>query len=176
MAFIVPSTTSVRCIFASFGDRAPGRAKLNSPGVGDLPPFLTLLEINGKDTAVGCNASFIELHFIELHNERGLRLSECVYTQSARAVPRELCRLGLAIRGGYFYDQNPVPDAAFNLQVADANNHSVSVGLDLLCKDAGRFLGLLECGKLAGKFLNTCGCSEDCAPPQRQLCQLPLPG
>jgi hypothetical protein len=62
----------------------------------------------------------------------------------------------VAIRGGYFYDQNPVPDATFNPQVADANNHSVSVGL--LCKNPGRFLGLLEYRKLTGEFLISGGC------------------
>ena len=37
-------------------------------------------------------------------------------------------------------------------QVADANNHSVSVGLGLLCKDAGGFLGCSSAGNLQVDF------------------------
>lgn len=52
----------------------------------------------------------------------------------------------VAMRGGYWYSQNAVPDSSFTPTVPDANNHSISVGLGLLCKEKGRFLGLIPCG------------------------------
>jgi hypothetical protein len=72
--------------------------------------------------------------------------------------PEKLPHWEVAIRGEYLYGQNAVPHATFNPQVADDNNHSVSVGPGLLSKDTGGFLGLLECGKRAGEVLNTGGC------------------
>ena len=52
----------------------------------------------------------------------------------------------IAVRGGYWYSQNAVPDSSFTPTVPDANNHSLSVGLGLLCKGQGHFLGLFPCG------------------------------
>ena len=52
----------------------------------------------------------------------------------------------VAVRGGYWHGQTPVPDAGFNPTVPDADNHAISFGLGFLCKDKGRLLGLFECG------------------------------
>jgi long-chain fatty acid transport protein len=49
-------------------------------------------------------------------------------------------------RGGYWHSQTPIPDSSFLPTVPDADQHSLSVGLGLLCKENGRFLGLFECG------------------------------
>lgn len=56
----------------------------------------------------------------------------------------------VAIRGGYWHSQNAVPDSSFSPTVPDADNHSISVGLGLLCKENGRFLGLIPCGHSGG--------------------------
>lgn len=52
----------------------------------------------------------------------------------------------VALRGGYWFSQTPVPNATFDPSIPDADNHSISIGLGLLCKDNGRFLGLFQCG------------------------------
>jgi long-chain fatty acid transport protein len=52
----------------------------------------------------------------------------------------------VAVRGGYWYSQNAVPDSSFTPTVPDANNHSISAGLGFLCKEHGKFLGLFSCG------------------------------
>jgi long-chain fatty acid transport protein len=59
----------------------------------------------------------------------------------------------VALRGGYWYSQNAVPDSSFTPTVPDANNHSISGGLGLLCKGKGQFLGLITCGSEEGGFL-----------------------
>jgi long-chain fatty acid transport protein len=56
----------------------------------------------------------------------------------------------VAVRGGYWHSQNAVPDSSFSPTVPDADNHSISVGLGLLCKENGRFLGLVPCGHSGG--------------------------
>ncbi|MGH7229864.1 MAG: OmpP1/FadL family transporter [Nitrospiraceae bacterium] len=67
--------------------------------------------------------------------------------------PERLPNWEIALRGGYWHSQTPTPDFSFNPAVPDADNHSISIGLGLLCKDQGRFLGLFECGRSgASKF------------------------
>jgi long-chain fatty acid transport protein len=56
----------------------------------------------------------------------------------------------VALRGGYWHSQTPIPDQSFTPTVPDADQQAVSTGLGLLCKGAGRFLGLLPCGEAAG--------------------------
>jgi len=56
----------------------------------------------------------------------------------------------IALRGGYWHSQNAVPDSSFSPTVPDSDNHSISVGLGLLCKDKGHFLGVLPCGHSGG--------------------------
>ena len=64
--------------------------------------------------------------------------------------PEPLPNWEVALRGGYWHSQTPTPDSSFNPSVPDADNHSISIGLGLLCKGGGRFLGLLECGSSDG--------------------------
>jgi long-chain fatty acid transport protein len=67
--------------------------------------------------------------------------------------PEKLPAWEVALRGGYWHSQTPIPDSSFLPTVPDADQHAVSVGLGFLCKDDGRFLGLLECGNTEGRAL-----------------------
>lgn len=60
--------------------------------------------------------------------------------------PAGLPHWEIALRGGYWYSESPIPDPAYNPTVPDADNHSLSVGLGLLCKAGGMLLGLMNCG------------------------------
>lgn len=53
----------------------------------------------------------------------------------------------VALRGGYLYSTNVVPDKTFDPALPDNNSHTFAVGLGLLCKSAGKFLGLIPCGE-----------------------------
>jgi long-chain fatty acid transport protein len=64
--------------------------------------------------------------------------------------PERLPGWEIALRGGYWYSQNAIPDSSFTPTVPDANNHSISVGLGLLCKGQGHFLGLFPCSDSSG--------------------------
>lgn len=66
--------------------------------------------------------------------------------------PELLPHWEVALRGGYWHSQTPVPDATFVPTVPDSDNHSISIGLGVLCKEAGRFLGLIPCGEETGRF------------------------
>ena len=225
--------------FLGFLGEGQAEAKLNSPGVGGLPPFPTPLEINGKDTAVGFNASFmytplrnadgkplVNVGFVyrskfsldlqgqflvngtvaadaqstfnmpqvftgaialwpvrdqdhewkleldvdytdwqsfgntDVHLSNGATLPFPRNWQSGFTImtgteykwlhPEKLPHWEVAARGGFWFGQNAVPDPTFNPSVPDADNYTVSVGLGLLCKDAGRFLGLFQCGRTDG--------------------------
>jgi long-chain fatty acid transport protein len=54
----------------------------------------------------------------------------------------------VALRAGYWFSESPIPDRNFNPVVPDANNHTVSIGAGVLCRNNARFLGLLRCGGL----------------------------
>jgi long-chain fatty acid transport protein len=56
----------------------------------------------------------------------------------------------IALRGGYWFSQTPVPDKGFTPAIPDADNHSISVGLGMHCKGNGRFLGVFQCGRPVG--------------------------
>lgn len=66
--------------------------------------------------------------------------------------PEKLPHWEIAVRGGYWHSQTPIPDSTYSPSVPDADNHSISVGLGLLCKGQGQFLGLFDCGAGGGKF------------------------
>jgi long-chain fatty acid transport protein len=55
----------------------------------------------------------------------------------------------LALRGGYWYSQTPIPDSTFSPGIPDADNHAISVGMGVLCKQAGKVLGI-QCGQGTG--------------------------
>ncbi|NJN70754.1 MAG: hypothetical protein HC801_11070 [Nitrospira sp.] len=54
----------------------------------------------------------------------------------------------VAVRGGYTNQQTQVPDATFNPTTPSADVHIISMGLGLLCRENGSFLGLMTCGSL----------------------------
>ncbi|HET8720514.1 MAG TPA: outer membrane protein transport protein [Nitrospira sp.] len=56
----------------------------------------------------------------------------------------------VALRGGYWHSQTPIPDSSFLPTVPDADQHAISVGLGLLCKGNGHLFGVIECGKSEG--------------------------
>ncbi len=60
--------------------------------------------------------------------------------------PKVLPAWDIALRGGYWHSQTPIPDQSFWPTIPDADQHAVSLGLGFLCKSGGRFLGVLECG------------------------------
>ena len=59
----------------------------------------------------------------------------------------------VALRAGYTYQQNQMPDATFDPGVPSADVHIVGGGLGLVCKQLGSFLGLIPCGELGVGFL-----------------------
>ncbi|NGZ11800.1 MAG: hypothetical protein CV088_20935 [Nitrospira sp. LK70] len=56
----------------------------------------------------------------------------------------------VALRTGYLHSQQAIPDVNYNPAAPDARSHTLSVGVGFLCKENGRFLGLLTCGSKAG--------------------------
>ncbi len=69
----------------------------------------------------------------------------------------------VALRGGFWFSQNAVPDATFSPGVPDADNYSISVGLGLLCKEKGHFFGVIPCGSSGGSPLLPKGIGLDLA-------------
>ena len=67
--------------------------------------------------------------------------------------PEKLPAWEVALRAGYWHSQTPIPDSSFLPTVPDADQHAISVGLGFLCKDDGRFLGLVECANTEGKAM-----------------------
>ena len=52
----------------------------------------------------------------------------------------------VAVRSGYTRTEDPVPDRTYSPAVASLPSHAISIGAGLLCKDGGRFLGVIACG------------------------------
>ena len=65
-------------------------------------------------------------------------------------APAVLPDWDIAVRGGYWHSQTPIPDRSFTPTVPDADQQAISGGLGLLCKGTGRFLGLIACGAAEG--------------------------
>lgn len=59
--------------------------------------------------------------------------------------PRWLPDWDIAARSGYTYTEDPVPDRTFNPATISLTAHTLSLGAGVLCKGAGRFLGLIPC-------------------------------
>ena len=49
--------------------------------------------------------------------------------------------------------RHPFRISSFLPTIPDADQHAISVGLGFLCKDNGRFLGVIECGSAEGGIL-----------------------
>ncbi len=52
----------------------------------------------------------------------------------------------VAIRSGYTRTEDPVPDTTFNPGVTSLSSNTLSFGAGFLCKNQGRFLGMVPCG------------------------------
>ncbi len=59
--------------------------------------------------------------------------------------PRWLSHWEVAIRSGYTYTGDPIPDQTFNPGTISLPAHTLSLGVGFFCKGAGRFLGLIPC-------------------------------
>lgn len=51
----------------------------------------------------------------------------------------------MAVRSGYTYTGDPVPDRTFSPATISLPAHTLSLGTGFLCKGAGRFLGIIPC-------------------------------
>jgi long-chain fatty acid transport protein len=52
----------------------------------------------------------------------------------------------VAVRSGYTRTEDPVPDTTLNPGTISLSSQTMSIGAGFLCKDQGRFLGLVPCG------------------------------
>jgi long-chain fatty acid transport protein len=59
--------------------------------------------------------------------------------------PQWLPHWEVAVRSGYTYTKDPVPDRTFNPATISLSAHTLSLGTGFLCKGAGRFLGVIPC-------------------------------
>jgi long-chain fatty acid transport protein len=65
--------------------------------------------------------------------------------------PQILPHWDIALRGGYWFSESPMPDQTYNPTFpADADNHSLSLGLGLTCRGQGKFLGFIDCNSGTG--------------------------
>ena len=51
----------------------------------------------------------------------------------------------VAVRSGYTRTEDPVPDTTFNPGVISLSSNALSLGAGFLCKDQGRFFGIVAC-------------------------------
>ena len=66
--------------------------------------------------------------------------------------PAWLPRWDVAVRSGYTRTEDPVPDRTYNPAVASLPAHTISIGAGFLCKEGGRFLGMMMCGGQQGSM------------------------
>ena len=59
----------------------------------------------------------------------------------------------VALRAGYTNQQTQMPDLAFDPGIPSADVNIVGGGLDCVCKEQGKFLGLIPCGDWASVLL-----------------------
>jgi long-chain fatty acid transport protein len=52
----------------------------------------------------------------------------------------------VALRSGYTRTENPVPDTTFNPGIISLSSNALSIGAGFLCKDQGKFFGMVPCG------------------------------
>jgi len=76
--------------------------------------------------------------------------------------PERLPDWDIALRAGYWHSQKAIPDQTFNPAIPDGDNHAVSTGIGFMCRDNGRFLGIIPCGG-SGNTLSPKGLGIDLA-------------
>ncbi|MGH7844162.1 MAG: OmpP1/FadL family transporter, partial [Candidatus Binatia bacterium] len=67
--------------------------------------------------------------------------------------PAALGHWDVTARAGYLYSATPVPSRTFDPAISDSDTHIPSVGVGILCKAGGRFLGLIPCGNEGAWYL-----------------------
>jgi long-chain fatty acid transport protein len=64
----------------------------------------------------------------------------------------------IAIRGGYFYDQTPIPDNTFDPNIPNANLHAITTGLgykwDTMTLDVAYLIGFYEKRSIDGSTID----------------------
>ncbi len=63
----------------------------------------------------------------------------------------------VAVRSGYTRTEDPVPDTTFNPGVISLSSNALSLGAGFLCKDQGRFLGIVACGGVSALWPKAIG-------------------
>ena len=71
--------------------------------------------------------------------------------------PEWLSHWDVALRSGYTRTEDPVPDRTFNPGIISLASNALSIGTGFLCKDQGRFLGMLPCGGAAALWTKAIG-------------------
>lgn len=69
-----------------------------------------------------------------------------VGTEHKWLSPEWLHHWDVALRGGYTRTQDPVPDQTFNPGTISLTANTISIGGGFLCREGGRFLGMIPCG------------------------------
>lgn len=59
----------------------------------------------------------------------------------------------VAFRTGYIRSHSPVTDLNFDPAFADSDVHTATVGMGILCRAGGKFLGLIACADAEKSFL-----------------------
>jgi len=60
--------------------------------------------------------------------------------------PQPLPDWDIALRAGYWHAQKAIPDRTFTPAIPDADQHAVSTGVGFMCRENGRFFGIIPCG------------------------------
>ncbi len=60
--------------------------------------------------------------------------------------PEPLPDWDIALRAGYWHAQKAIPDQTYNPAIPDSDQHAISTGVGFMCREKGRFLGIIPCG------------------------------
>jgi long-chain fatty acid transport protein len=71
--------------------------------------------------------------------------------------PEWLPHWDVAVRSGYTHTENPVPDLTFNPGIISLSANTLSIGAGFLCKDQGRFMGMIPCGGASALWTKAIG-------------------
>lgn len=71
--------------------------------------------------------------------------------------PRWLFHWDVTVRSGYTRTEDPVPYRTFSPGTISLSSNALSLGAGFLCKDQGRFLGLVPCGGASALWTKAIG-------------------
>lgn len=69
----------------------------------------------------------------------------------------------VALRGGYLWSQRAYSAYSFHPRIPDANSHSLSMGIGMMCRGGGTFLGLITCSSPSEAGIHLRGIGLDLA-------------